>query len=190
MLFDLNENGSGSGRMIISRDLSNSTISNTNPITLNFSAPIDRTNSLTTFNQVDTGTPLQLKMGWLLGYRFPQYINNTVHVSECQYDTQNPRYIYLFVDDYNHNSHNSLVAAFNSSLLSKHILARISLKQGDNNLSSNDYGLASASPTRSYFGPVDIQKLKIQLLDDYGRIIDMNNMDISIAINLDCLVDN
>ena len=189
MLYDLNANGSGSGRMIISRDISNGTI-NTNPITLNFSAPIDRTNSLTTFNTVDTGTPLQLKLGWMFGFRFPQYINNTTYVSEGQYDTQNPRYIYLVVDDYNHNSHNSLVAAFNSSLLSKHILARISLKQGDNNLSSNDYGLASASPTRSYFGPVDIQKLKIQLLDDYGRVLDMNNMDISIAINLDCLVDN
>ena len=63
-------------------------------------------------------------------------------------------------------------------------------KQGDNNLSSNDYGLAATPPTRTYFGPVDIQKLKIQLLDDYGRIVDMNNMDISIAINLDCLVDN
>lgn len=189
MLYDLNANGSGSGRMIISRDTSGSSV-NTNPITLNFSAPIDKTNSLTTFNQVDNGTPLQLKLGWLIGYRFPQYVNNTVYVSEGQYDTQNPRYIYLVVDDYNHNSHNSLVAAFNSSLLSKHILARISLKQGNNNLSSNDYGLAATPPTRSYFGPVDIQKLKIQLLDDYGRIVDMNNMDISIAINLDCLVDN
>ena len=40
---------SGSGRMIISRDTSGSSV-NTNPITLNFSAPIDKTNSLTTFN--------------------------------------------------------------------------------------------------------------------------------------------
>ena len=148
---------------------------------------MDRTNSLTTFNQVDNEHLFNLNDGFL--DTTSQYVNNTVYVSEGQYDTQNPRYIYLVVDDYNHIL-TIPVAAFNSSLLSKHILARISLKQGDNNLSSNDYGLASASPTRSYFGPVDIQKLKIQLLDDYGRIVDMNNMDISIAINLDCLVDN
>jgi len=189
MLYDLNDNNSGSGRMIISRDISAGTVDE-NSFRLNFSAPIDTTNSLTSFNTVDNSTPLQLKLGWLLGYRYPRYINNSVYVSDGIYDTQSPRYIYLVVDDFNNNSHNSLIAAFNSSILSNHILARVSLKQGENNLSNNDYGLAAAPPTRTYFGPVDIQRLKIQFLDDYGRVLDMNNMDISVAINLKCLVDN
>ena len=36
--------------------------------------------------------------------------------------------------------------------------------------------------SRQYFGPVDIQKLQIQLLDEYGRILDLNNMDYSFCL--------
>ena len=42
---------------------------------------------------------------------------------------------------------------------------------------------------RNYFGPVDIQKLHIQVLDSFGRIINLNNMDMAIGINLTCLYD-
>ena len=35
---------------------------------------------------------------------------------------------------------------------------------------------------RQYFGPVDIQKLQIQLLDEYGRILNLNNMDYSFCL--------
>ena len=35
---------------------------------------------------------------------------------------------------------------------------------------------------RQYFGPVKIQNLNIQLLDEYGRIIDLNNMDYSFSL--------
>ena len=37
---------------------------------------------------------------------------------------------------------------------------------------------------------VDPALSKIQFIDEYGRILDMNSMDISIAINLKCLVEN
>ena len=134
--------------MIISRDISGGSV-DTNSFRLSFSAPLDTTNSLISFNKVDNGTP-QLKLGWLLGYRYPKYINNSVYISEGVYDTQSPRYIYLVVDDFNNNSQLTLIAAFNSSILSNHILSRISLKQGENNLSNNDYGLAAAPPTRTY----------------------------------------
>ena len=42
---------------------------------------------------------------------------------------------------------------------------------------------------RNYFGPVDIQKLHIQILDSFGRIINLNNMDMAIGIKLTCLYD-
>ena len=37
--------------------------------------------------------------------------------------------------------------------------------------------------TRNFFGPVDIQKLHIQLLDEYGRNLNMNNMDYSFCLD-------
>ena len=188
MVHDFNDNESGSGRIIIARDASDSLVSSS--FELNFSAPKDGTHSMASYDTVDTGTPLQLKLGWLLGFRYPKYRNSTSYISEGLYETQCPRYIYLVVDDFNNNCHNSIVAAFNSSILSNSVLARVSLKQSNNNLSDNDYGLASAPPTRTYFGPVDIQKLRIQIIDEYGRVMNMNNMDISIVLNLNCLADN
>ena len=36
-----------------------------------------------------------------------------------------------------------------------------------------------------YFGPVNIQKLKIQLLNQYGEILDLNCMDFSFSLELE-----
>ena len=40
---------------------------------------------------------------------------------------------------------------------------------------------------REYFGPVNIQKLDIALYDEYGRIIDLNNMDMSLTLRFEKL---
>ena len=48
---------------------------------------------------------------------------------------------------------------------------------------SSDPGLTTQmNRTREYFGPVDIQRLHIALYDEYGRIIDLNNMDWSFTL--------
>ena len=38
---------------------------------------------------------------------------------------------------------------------------------------------------REYFGPVRIQRLKVQLLNQYGDIINLNNMDYSFSLELE-----
>ena len=54
----------------------------------------------------------------------------------------------------------------------------------------NDLGLDSQSGrTREYFGAVDIQKLQITMYDEYGRIINLNNMDWSFTLEFDKLYD-
>jgi len=35
----------------------------------------------------------------------------------------------------------------------------------------------AANATRNYFGQVDIQKLGIQLLDEYGRVVNLRESD-------------
>ena len=42
---------------------------------------------------------------------------------------------------------------------------------------------------RIYFGPVNLTKLEIKLMDEYGRILDMNNMDYSLSFELEILYD-
>ena len=79
---------------------------------------------------------------------------------------------------------------FNNKLtiLNKNILARISI-QGSvfNYLSKDNFNLISTP--RQYFGPVDIQKLQIQLLDEYGRILNLNNMDYSFCLTFQTIYD-
>lgn len=140
------------------------------------------------YGNEDRQTPLPLKLGWLMGYREGYYFNSFTYVSEGVVNLLGPRYIYLVVDDFNNNVSDGFYSAFTSSILNKNILARISL-QGSvfNNLSKDNLNLITTP--RQYFGPVDIKKLQIQLLDEYGRIFDLNNMDYSFCLTFQTVYD-
>ena len=72
--------------------------------------------------------------------------------------------------------------------LFKNILARISLQANlFNTLEQNNLNLITTP--RDYFGPVNLQIMNIQLLDEYGRILDLNNMDFSFCITLTTIYD-
>ena len=72
--------------------------------------------------------------------------------------------------------------------MNKNILARISFKDAFlDTVKQNNLSIITTA--REYYGPVDIQKLNIQLLDEYGRILDINNMDYSFCLTLETLYD-
>jgi len=181
-LIDINTPGgtgsfSGSGRMIFSL------ISGTSPA-FNFSL-----NFLTDKNgNEDNLTPLPLKFGWIMGFREGYYVNNYNYVSEGIVDLVGPKYIYLVVDDFNNNVNDSFYGAFNNSILNKNILARITLQGSIFSVMSQNNLILITTP-RQYFGPVDIQKLQIQLLDEYGRILNLNNMDYSFCLSFQTIYD-
>jgi hypothetical protein len=177
VVFLLNiNNNSGSGQMMVGINSSPPpppiTITS---LSLNFQA--DR------FGIDDRSTPLPLKFGWMLGFRNGIYENNLNYVSEGVVDVTGPRYIYLVIDDHNNNVNNGFYSAFNSSLLNNNILARISLQSRffDVQITNN---LNIVTTPREYFGPVNIKNINIQLLDEYGRVLDINNMDYSFCLTL------
>lgn len=143
------------------------------------------------FGIEDRSTPLPLKLGWMLGFRNGAYVNNINYVSEGLVDTSGPKYLFLVVDDFNNSVNNNYYSAFNSSLLNKNILARISLQLNQYNPFSlvEQNNLLTTTTPREYFGPVNIQSLTIQLLDEYGRIINLNNMDFSFCMVLTSIYD-
>ena len=55
------------------------------------------------------------------------------------------------------------------------------LKNGDTFV---EYGGTLQNQERIYFGPVNIKNINIQLLDEYGRVLDINNMDYSFCLTL------
>jgi hypothetical protein len=176
-IYDLTNN-SGSDRMIVGV---NSTYGDTPfSFSLNFLTDID--------GNEDRITPLPLKFGWKIGFRLGSYVNNDTYVSEGLVDLQGPRYIYLVVDDFNNSVNNSFYAAFNNSVLNKNILARIVVSEKGNTFVTNSQNnFLTTNFSRQYFGPVNIQKLNVQLLDEYGRTLNLNNMDYSFSVVYQCI---
>lgn len=136
-------------------------------------------------------TPLQQKFGWLLGFRSPVYSNCNSYTSESVLDVSGPKYIFLVVDDYNNNVNENFFSAFTSSILNKNILARIAIPPniGAPYVSFDLLATGSFSTPRTYFGPVDIQKMQIQLLDEYGRFLNLNGTDFSFVLALTTAYD-
>jgi hypothetical protein len=173
-LININNN-SGSGQMMVGPNDSSIT-----SITLNFQA--DR------FGNDDRSTPLPLKFGWMLGFRNGIYTNSINYVSEGLVDVTGPRYVYLVIDDFNNSFNNGFYGILNSSMLNNNILARISLQSNPFNIQIEN-NLNIVTTPREYFGPVNIANLAIQLQDEYGRVIDLNNMDFSFCLTLTSVYD-
>lgn len=143
------------------------------------------------YGNPDRQTPLPLKLGWLLGFRQGLYLDQLTYMSEGLVNLLGPQYVYLVVDDFHNNVNNGFYGAFTTSILNKNILARISLKRDSQGMIEsyvND-GLQLITSPRQYFGPVDIQKLHIQVLDEYGRVVNFNHMDMSFCLTLQTIYD-
>jgi hypothetical protein len=157
----------------------------TNTLLLNFNS----VSGNATTSTLDSNTNLQTTLGWMLGFRFGQYEGNTSYVSEAPYILKSPRYIFLRVDDYNNTANDSIVAAFNSSISTNNILAKISNAEHiDDNIfmMTLEDKFVSGCKERTYSGPVDIEKLRIQLIDEYGRIVNLNGSDFSFSLEFEC----
>jgi hypothetical protein len=135
-------------------------------------------------------------LGWILGYRLGEYKGSWAYVSEGCYDAWGTKYIYVVVNDFNKNVNNFVVTAYNESIGKSNVLARISTDSATSSdfssglsLTNDTLGQNDAIKKRSYFGPVDISRLQLQILDEFGRVLDLNNMDYSMALNLVCLYD-
>jgi hypothetical protein len=133
------------------------------------------------------------KLGWLLGFRtlsftIPGGVGQTYR-SECLLDLNTPRYLYLAVDEFTSGTQNSFIAPLTNSIVNKNILAKISLDYDRYKygyvIPANEYNGLLRSETRSYNGKVDLQKLKVQLLNEYGNAIHLNGLDFSFCLKIE-----
>lgn len=123
------------------------------------------------------------RMGWMLGFREDCYNGSTSYTSEGQLDVIGPRYVYLLVDDFNSSSNVNFFSNNEISILNGNILARISLKAYAFSVQSQNDFTIYGEP-RYYFGPVNIDKLKINVIDEFGRTINLNGMDFSFTVQM------
>ncbi len=131
------------------------------------------------------------RLSWMLGYRKGLYNeiasstsgSNLYYRSESVVNILGPSYLFLVVNDFNQNKNKHFINSSRNGLLPNDIIARISIKAPVFNIQSqNDFSVYSE--TRNYFGPVKISKLQIQLVDEYARIVDLNQSDFSFTLRL------
>ena len=68
--------------------------------------------------------------------------------------------------------------------LSQDIIAKIQVKFGSYMINLDDGG-DNIYKKREYFGPVNIERLHIQLIDKYGQFIDLNGCDYSMSLEFE-----
>jgi hypothetical protein len=135
---------------------------------------------------------IQMRLGWQLGFRAAQYVSNPTCVSEGICLISGPRYAFIAINDYQKNTGPTHIVTYANSIMQDNIITRINLAELQADFGvyqcSSDPGLSTQlNRTREYFGPVDIQRLHISLYDEFGRIIDLNNMDWSITLAFEIL---
>jgi len=140
----------------------------------------------------DTNTPLQLTLGWMMGYRNAFYTGQSVYTSESVADLHGSPYFYVLVNDFMSSTSNENIGALADSYIDNNILAKINVAHSvrenhDRIVWENRGAILTGSPSRRYFGPVDIEKLEISLMDDCGRDVNLNDADWSITLVFTCL---
>jgi hypothetical protein len=148
--------------------------------------------------------PLYKNLGWLLGYRKKKYnvTPNDQHVnfitnpfipllykgyikSESYFGSAVDAYIFLEIDDYQNNfpTDSIISSTTDGNYIGKNILARITVTSGTYTI-VNDNGSDLIFKEREYYGPVNLEKLKIRLLNRFGDVIDLNQNDYSMTLEI------
>ena len=92
------------------------------------------------------------------------------------------------MDDYQKSANQNVIGVYENSFLSKNILARIPMREGKGIIAFDD-GSDMVMKTRKYFGPVNIDSLRITLLDEYGQVLQLNRTDYSFSLELEILYE-
>jgi hypothetical protein len=152
-------------------------------------------NSTMHYNLATNVDKNQLTLGWIMGFRNNRIIKNGKQIS-IKYEGSNSyeseycydggvsnKYYLLSVNDYQNNHNNAFVSAFKyQTLTDNNILCKMT--------NSKEDGMKTILYSkRIYFGPTNINKLHIKIYDEYGRILDVNNGDLSIELECEILYD-
>ena len=147
-------------------------------------------------------TNLMLRLGWVFGYRAAKYSSSNVNsappatygsiVSEGICFTKFPLYGFLSIDDYNKNANDYFISVYSKSISVPNIISKVNFTQffevaGAFQAAQGDATSNAVNREKRFFGPVMIQKLRVTLYDDLGRILDLNNMDWALELAFECV---
>ena len=126
--------------------------------------------------------------GWIMGFRVANYLNIVEAItSEGMFDAAGDRYIYVAINDYQKNNNALNMVCFDNSIMEEDIIGKIPVTTGKLSIIITENN--SLVKTRKYNGPVNIRNLHIRLLDKFGEVLDLNNMDFSFTLEFEILYE-
>ena len=165
-------------------------------VEIDFNVNNNQTNNQTNNQNISASclqNKLHQKLGWQLGFRSNKLIINDTNkfhsISICYINY--PRYLYIAIDDFQSTSRNYFSIA-SDSIIAPNIIGRINIlsllqeKSAYKQAAAPGDFMYNQKFLREYFGPTNINKLKISLLDEYGRPFSLNNMDWSFILSFEC----
>lgn len=155
----------------------------------------------------DVNKGIITRLGWTLGFRTGSHYSSNYNpnilpppliasygsiVSNSICFTKYPIYGFLSIDDFNSNVSDYYTSVFADSISVPNILSKIDLTRlielsGAFQASQGESTSNSVNRERRFFGPVNIQKMRITLYDDLGYVLDLNGMDWAIELAFECV---
>jgi len=127
-------------------------------------------------------------LGWIMGFREKEYSGCKSYTSEAVYNSVATDYLFFVLNDFNHSQSQNIVAMYSENYIGSNILAMIPLTSKYFHITFSN-GSDLIEKKREYFGPVNIKKIKIELRDQYGELINLNSMDFSFSLELELVYD-
>lgn len=129
-------------------------------------------------------------LGWMMGFRTENVpivpLNEDVDITAEAMPELDIKYAYMIVDDFNRNNNDTYSTTVNRQ---SNILAKISLKR------DKDLDIYEIRETmfdnivrhRDYFSAIDLEKLQIQFIDRFERVMDFGNNSVNCCLDFDCI---
>jgi len=123
------------------------------------------------------------KIGYDKSYIYGNYIYHGYLRAERIYGFTMNTYMYLSVDDFVSNKKDQIIGIKKDSYIGDNILARIQINNPLFSIIVNN-NEDNVFKKRDYFGDVKIRKLHVRILDKFGRVMNLNNSEVSLSIEL------
>jgi len=126
------------------------------------------------------------KLGRVLGFTRRKYRGQKEYGGETRVDPfLCVRYFYLEIADFQNQYAPTFVPAFSNMNLSPSVIAKV---VRDHDQKQNDLRLITEP--RVYFGPTDVSRIQVRILDAYGNVMDLANVDYSFTLRVRYMYDS
>jgi len=136
---------------------------------------------------------IERNLGYLLGFRKSTYtITPGTHIeSERPVNLAPTKAFFIVLEDFTNNFKENIRVGFANHFLNKNVLARIPFTRTKDEARSFIFNKFSDTPgnVRKYSGPTDIQKIKIEILDDYGEIVNLLGADWGFVVTATMMIN-